>query len=493
MKLRKLLKDIPVQIVKGTKEVEITGICSNSKLVSPGNLFVAKKGFTHDGAQFIADAVAAGAAAVLTDIYDPFLEDAVQVIHPDVVAIEAKIAAEYYRHPSQDLLIVGITGTNGKTTCSYLIKHLMDGIGKQCGLMGSIERIIGKNYVPAPQNTPDAITNQKLLHEMGLNECKAAVMEVSSHGLDQGRVREIDFDIAIFTNLTLDHLDYHKTMENYAAVKAKFFSTLGTETTNRKKKGKKFAVANADSPWFEAILGNCKESILTYGIEKKADVWASDIKLSSKGTSFTVNYQNENSRFSTALIGRFNVYNCLAAITAGIGQNLPLDRVLETLSTFKTVPGRLERVANKKGLNIFVDYAHTDDALKNVLETLKEIKSGKLITVFGCGGDREVSKRPKMGEIAEQFSDFTIVTSDNPRNEDPESIIKQIIAGFKQAKHYIVEPDRMEAINKAIKMAKQEDIVLVAGKGHETYQIFAHQTIEFDDRKAAAAACEAQS
>jgi UDP-N-acetylmuramoyl-L-alanyl-D-glutamate--2,6-diaminopimelate ligase len=493
MKLRKLLKDIPVQMVKGTKEVEITGICSNSKLVSPGNLFIAKKGFTHNGAQFIADAVAAGAAAVLTDIYDPFLQDVVQVIHSDIPGIEAELAAEYYRHPSQDLFTVGITGTNGKTTCSYLIKHLMDGMGKQSGLIGTIECIVGKNYLPSTLTTPDVITNHKLLHEMASNHCQAAVMEVSSHALDQGRVKEIDFDVAVFTNLTLDHLDYHKTMEEYAAAKAKLFSSLTNALSNGKKKDKKCAVVNADSPWVEVIVKDCKEKILTYGIDKKADVWASGIELFSKGTSFIVNYQNEKKRFVSGLIGRFNVYNCLAAIAVGIGQNIPLNQILEILSTFKAAPGRLEKVANSRGLNIFVDYAHTDDALKNVLETLKEIKSSRLITVFGCGGNRDHSKRPKMAEIAEMLSDFTIVTSDNPRNEDPESIIKQIVAGFKEAKHYIVELDRGEAIKKAVKMAQGEDIILIAGKGHETYQIFAHQTIGFDDREVAAAAAAAAS
>jgi UDP-N-acetylmuramoyl-L-alanyl-D-glutamate--2,6-diaminopimelate ligase len=481
VKLKKLLKDISVQ-VKGSKEIEISGITAHSKLVAPGNLFVAKKGLTCDGARFIPDALAAGAVAILTDIYDPFLENVVQLIHPDVPSLECELAKQYYQAADEALLLVGITGTNGKTTCSYLVKHLLEKRGTLCGLIGTIEWIVGKNTLPSMQTTPDVITNHKLFYEMLTHQCKAAVMEVSSHALDQGRVRAIDFDIALFTNLTRDHLDYHKTMEEYAAAKSKLFAMLGAG---------KVAIVNADDAYSPLLLKDCKSRVLTYGIESAADVRATDLVLSAKGVQFVVHYGEEKLSFTSSLIGRFNVYNCLAAIAVGVSQKISLSQVLEALRSFKRVPGRLERVANSRGLNIFVDYAHTDDALKNVLETLKEIKKGRLITVFGCGGGRDPTKRPYMGAVAEQFSDQAIVTSDNPRNEDPSAIIQQILTGIKEVGQIIVEPDRKRAIEQAIRLAQPDDILLIAGKGHETYQILAHQTIDFDDRKIATEACEA--
>jgi UDP-N-acetylmuramoyl-L-alanyl-D-glutamate--2,6-diaminopimelate ligase len=474
MKLKKLLKDIAVQEIKGSKEIEITGICSNSKLVAPGNLFIAKKGLTHDGARFIPEAIAAGAVAVLTDIFDPFLSSVVQIIHPDVAAIEAKLAATYYQHASDSLFMVGITGTNGKTTCTYLVKHLLDGVGGTTGLIGTIEWIVGKSYLPSTLTTSDVITNHKLFYEMQAAGCNSAVMEVSSHALDQKRVEGIDFDVAVFTNLTLDHLDYHKTMEKYAEAKAKLFSSL-----NQSKKKIKCAVVNADSQWTPEIVKGCQAPIITYGIENKADLQASEIVLTSKGMQFTVNYQGKKIPFSCSLIGRFNVYNCLAALAVALIKGIPLETSLELLRTFKRVPGRLER-----------DYAHTDDALQNVLLTLRETKKGRLITVFGCGGNRDQSKRPKMGEVAERLSDVAIITSDNPRSEDPKEIINQILAGLKNPLDSIVISDRKEAITHAVRMASDDDIVLIAGKGHENYQIFAHQTIAFDDRKIALQAIE---
>ncbi len=482
MKLKKILKDIPVEMVKGSKEIEISGITANSKLVAPGNLFIAKKGLTHDGARFIPEALAAGASAIVTDIYDPFLENVVQIVHLDARAIESELAKNYYQAADEALLLVGITGTNGKTTCSYLVKHLLEKLDIPCGLIGTIECIVGKNTLPSMLTTPDVITSHKLLYEMVANQCKAAVMEVSSQGLDQGRVRGMDFDIAVFTNLTRDHLDYHKTMEDYAAAKAKLFASLGE---------KKTAIANADDPHSSLLLNGCKARVLTYGIELPADVRATHLLLSSKGVQFQVHYQEEVQPFTSNLIGRFNVYNCLAAIAVGLSRGVSLPQVLEALRSFKKVPGRLERVANHRGLNIFVDYAHTDDALKNVLETLREIKKGRLITVFGCGGNRDPGKRPQMGAVAEEFSDQVLVTSDNPRGEDPSEIIKQILGGIKNLGQVIVEPDRKQAIEQAIRLTHENDILLIAGKGHETYQSLAHQTIDFDDRKIAQEACEA--
>jgi UDP-N-acetylmuramoyl-L-alanyl-D-glutamate--2,6-diaminopimelate ligase len=487
VQLKKLLKNIPVKAVKGSKDIEILGLCSNSKLVAPGDLFIAKKGFTHDGARFIPDAVAAGAAAVLTDLYDPFFSNVVQIIHPDVASVEAAIAKEFYGHPSDQLFLIGITGTNGKTTTSYLVRHLFERNKEPCGLIGSIEWIVGQHVLPSEKTTPDILQNYKLFHDMVAKGCKNCVMEVSSHALDQDRVRSIEFDVAVFTNLTQDHLDYHKTIEEYAKAKAGLFSNLRTEGKNHFSK---WAVVNADSPYFAQMVANCPTNILSYGIEQACDLRASKIRLSAVGIEFEVVYRDDTHSLTSSLIGRFNVYNLLAAIGVGLARGLTLRQIVHALSSFKTVPGRLERIPNNQGMNIFVDYAHTDDALFNVLNTLKELKKGRLITIFGCGGNRDIAKRPKMGAVVESLSDLSIVTSDNPRNEDPEEIIRNILVGLKHPSQALVIVDREEAIRRGVNIATPEDIVLIAGKGHENYQIFSHRTIEFDDRTVALKACQ---
>jgi UDP-N-acetylmuramoyl-L-alanyl-D-glutamate--2,6-diaminopimelate ligase len=489
MKLKKLFKDIPVKDIKGSKDVEITGLCNNSKLVSPGNLFVARKGRSDDGAQYIPEAIEAGAAAVLTDIYDPSLKNITQIIHPNPNAIEGVLAAHYYQKPSDELFMVGITGTNGKTTTSFLVKYLLDKLNVSCGLIGTIEYIIGQHRHQATRTTPDVITNHKMLREMILHDCKAAVMEVTSHALDQGRVEYIDFDVAIFTNITLDHLDYHATMENYAEAKRKLFLSLSPHA-KKSHSIKPKAVINADSPWQQKMVEVCPADVLTYGIENPADLKASDIKLTQTGTTFTVTYQKHSVAFNWPLIGRFNVYNALAAISVGLIRGQTLENLKDMMSFFPSVPGRLESVNNALGLKIYVDFAHSDDALLNVFDCLQELKTGRIITVFGCGGDRDRSKRPKMAQVCEEHSDICIITSDNPRSEDPQAICNEIISGFKSNEVYLVELDRRKAIEKAIEIATPDDIVLIAGKGHETYQMFAHKTIEFDDRKIAAEICQ---
>ncbi len=470
MRLKTLLKD-HLELIKGSKDVVITGITSHSKKVAPGNLFIAKKGMTHNGSSFIAEALNGGAVCLLTDMYDPFLKGMSQIVSPNIEEIEALVASRFYGHPTKKLFLVGVTGTNGKTTSTYMIKHLLDALNASSGLIGTVEWIVGKQHLPSSHTTPDLMTNYKLFHDMVQNGCKAATMEVSSHALVQGRVRGIEFDVAIFTNLTLDHLDYHGTIEHYAAAKAKLFSQC------------KVAVINQDSPWASFMIEKCSSKVLTYGITSSSDVQALDIKLKADGTEFTVSYNQEKVLFKTSLIGRFNVYNALGAIAVCLAKGISLQKIASLLSSFKSVQGRLERVENTKGIHVFVDYAHTDDALSNVLLTLKEFAQGRLITVFGCGGDRDQAKRPKMGSVAEALSDYVIVTSDNPRTEDPLQIIKQILVGIKNPKHILVEPDRAEAIKKALRAAKPGDIVLIAGKGHETYQIFSDATLPFDDRE----------
>lgn len=490
MKLKKLIKDIPIKTFKGSKEIEITGVCANSKLVSPGNLFVAKKGRSEDGVNYIPEAVAAGAAAVLTDIYDPSLKNIAQLVHPNVSSIEGLISASYYRFPSDELFMVGITGTNGKTTTTFLIKHLLDKLEGPCGLIGTIEYVIGQYRYQATRTTPDVTSNHKMLREMILQGCRSAAMEVTSHALDQNRVQNINYDVAIFTNLTLDHLDYHQTMENYCAAKRELFLSL--DPTKKKKilTPPKTAVINADSPWKTRIIEGCPSQILTYGIIGSADIRATEVELTVEGTRFNLTYQGKTLPCLIPLIGRFNVYNALAAASVGLLKGAPLSDVIDILRSAPSVPGRLQPVPNPLGLKIYIDFAHSDDALINVLECLQELKKGKMITVFGCGGDRDKTKRPKMAQAVSEYSDLSIVTSDNPRSEDPEAIAKDILQGFKRQSSYLVILDRREAIRKALEIATPNDIVLIAGKGHETYQVFSHKTIEFDDAKIASEICK---
>jgi UDP-N-acetylmuramoyl-L-alanyl-D-glutamate--2,6-diaminopimelate ligase len=485
-KLKQLLKDFPVQQIKGSKETIITGVCANSKLVAPGNLFIAKKGKSHDGTRYIPEAVAAGASAILTDIFDPSLKSVVQMIHPNVNQAEAALAAQYYDHPSRELFMVGITGTNGKTTTTFIIKYLLDQLDGLCGLIGTIEYILGMQRYQATHTTPDVVVNHKLLREMITQGCQSAVMEVSSHALDQGRVDHIEYDVAVFSNLTLDHLDYHQSMENYCLAKNKLFRSLDNAPTS--KACVKTAVVNADSPWASHIVEGCQAAQITYGIENNADLQASDICLGKYGTELNITYKGQKRACAWPLIGRFNVYNCLSAIAVALCKGLDFVQVIEKMKQLPAVRGRLEPVRNALNLKIFVDFAHSDDALINILQTLTELKTARIITVFGCGGDRDYSKRPKMAAASECYSDFSIVTSDNPRSEDPLTICHAIAKGF-QKQSYEIEPNRYFAIQRAIEMAHDDDIILIAGKGHESYQVFSHQTIEFDDCKVASEIC----
>ncbi len=451
VKLKQLIRDFEVE-TKGNKEVEITGISSDSRTVSPGSLFIAKKGDSFDGTQFIPDAVQAGAVAILTDLFDPFLKET-QIIHPNPSEIEAKLAARYYGCPSKELFVVGVTGTKGKTTTTYLIKHLLDHLGMPSGLVGTVETVIGENRFFSTLTTQDVISNQRALKEMVQKGCGAAVLEVSSHGLAQGRVDEIEFDLAIFTNLYPDHLDYHLSMDEYASAKKKLF--------DRAEK----AILNADSPWAQ-FMGKG----FTFGIEK-GDLRAKNIRLGPNGTEFQI----DDTLFQIPLIGRFNVYNALAAIAVGVERGAKLEAIRDCLKTFGSVPARLERIGN-----VFIDFAHTGEALENVLRTLKEIATRKVIVVFGCGGNRDPQRRIGMARSADEWADVAIITNDNPRKEDPEEIARQILSGF-QKKIPLVELDRKKAIEKALQMAEEDDLVLIAGKGHERVQIFRDQTIPFDD------------
>ncbi|MBI3211443.1 MAG: UDP-N-acetylmuramoyl-L-alanyl-D-glutamate--2,6-diaminopimelate ligase [Simkania negevensis] len=475
MKLQTLFKDLPVQCTQGAKEVEITGISSHSKFIAPGNLFIAKKGTKYDGSSFVKEAISAGAAAILTEIYNPFFATTPQIIHPQVSSIEGAVASRFYRSPSQELFLVGVTGTNGKTTTSYLIHHLLDDKETPAGLMGTIECIIGESRFPSHLTTPDLLTNQKLLREMVDRSVQTAVMEVTSHALDQNRVEGIDFNVAIFTNLSQDHLDYHETMEKYREAKQKLFTSLDSP--------EKVAIVNQDDPSFAKLISKTKGKIITYGLNKEAMVRAEEIQSTLQGTSFRFVSPEASFTIETPLLGQFNIYNALAATIVALLRKLPIPKIQKKLKSFAGVPGRLEKVENPKQLHLIVDFAHTEDALKNVLLTLGKIKKGKLITLFGCGGDRDKDKRPKMGRVAEELSDQLIITSDNPRGEEPSQICEEILLGLKGEKPCIVEVDRRKAIEKAISLTGPQDILLIAGRGHEPFQKIGNYLLPFDDRE----------
>jgi UDP-N-acetylmuramoyl-L-alanyl-D-glutamate--2,6-diaminopimelate ligase len=493
MKLKQLLKDLKDVVVKGSKEIEITGISAHSKTVAPGNLFIAKRGFASDGHDYIREAIQAGCIAILSDIFDPSLKDVTQVIYPNVVEAEGFIANHFFGSPSEELFMVGVTGTSGKTTTTYLIKHVLEEAKIHSGLIGTIEYIVGQNRYPATRTTPDVIANHKMLREMVRSHCTAAAMEVTSHATSQKRVAHIEYDVAVFTNLTHEHLDYHKTMEDYFLAKKELFTSLRSHPESKKKNLPKYAVVNSDSPWSQKIISDCPALVITYGIDSQADIQASNISFSEKGTTFQVNYKGQKQECTFHLLGRFNVLNALAAIAVALAKGISLSGALKSLESFQSAPGRLERVSNELALNIYIDYAHKVDALKNVLQSLRECTKAKIITVFGCGGDRDREKRPFMAKVSEDLSDITIVTSDNPRSEDPLQIIKEIKSGFLHPEKHIIESDRKAAIHKAIDLATPEDIVLIAGKGHEKKQYFQHQVIDFDDYLVAKEYCTQKS
>lgn len=465
--LSQLLQVLPDATIEGMKDVLIKGLSSHSKNVVPGYLFVAKG----NGARFIPDALTAGASAILTSSYHPEFFPVSQVIHPDVAAAEVALAKAFYDHPDEKLFLVGITGTNGKTTTSYIVRHLL---GNPCGLIGTVEWWVGSHALPSMHTTPDVLHNYNLFASMVREGCSACVMEVSSHALDQQRVKGVSFDVGVFTNLTQDHLDYHQTMHAYAEAKAKLFDSVGS-----------LAVLNADSPYSALMRERCKADVIGYGLDASCELKGSNLKLTSSGMTLDITYATETVAVHTKLIGRYNAYNLLAAIGVGLAKGLSLKDMGARMQTFINAPGRLEPVPNSRGLCIYIDYAHTDDALQNVLQTLRELNPRRLITVFGCGGDRDRDKRPKMGAVAEALSDVVFVTSDNPRSERPEAILSAILAGFKEPQKACVVPDRREAIARAVQEATPEDVILIAGKGHERTQTLAGGVVPFDDREVA--------
>lgn len=474
MRLNALLESAGYPAV--LSDPEISSLCHDSRVAAPGSLFFALPGLKTNGAEFARQASAKGAVAVVAQA--PLENTGSPVVQvPDARAAMADLAAVFFDHPDRALKCVGITGTNGKTTSAFLTKHLLDSASLHSGLIGTVKYVVGSEEISAPRTTPESIDLQDMLARMRAVGSKAVAMEVSSHSLVQHRVRGIEFDAAVFTNLTQDHLDYHHSMEEYFDAKALLFEALALQT---KKRGR--AIINADDRYGHLLLQRLGKRVktVTFGQGVAADYRASAITFDGNGAKFQLDAKGKSFLVRMPLIGLFNIYNALGALAAAASCGVELRGAIAALASAPQVPGRVQRVSGKRNFHVFVDYAHTDDALKNALRTLRELHPARLITVFGCGGDRDRAKRPLMAAAAEEYSDWTIVTSDNPRREDPEQIVKDIEAGFRTDDHETVI-DRESAIRHAVDLANPGDIVLIAGKGHETYQELADRRIAFDD------------
>lgn len=478
MKLRTLIDNINYIDLANVDDtsIEINGISYNSKKTQPDDIFVCLEGEHVDGHEYAEEAMANGACACLAQ--KRLNLDIPQIIVPDTSAAIAQLSDFFYSSPSQKLNLIGVTGTNGKTTVTHLIQKLYEAFDQPCVLIGTLGHKFSSDdtYHDAKHTTPHAPELQELLDEVVDKDIKNVVMEVSSHAISQHRVDYCDFNGAVLTNLTQDHLDFHITMNNYFKAKASLFARLVAGD---------FAVINADDEYAARFMQAVSPTVdlYTYGIKMPADVRAKDIKFTGKGASFTCTLKDKEYKVNMIMNGMFSVYNFLAALTVSLALGMDTEKSIRALEKVEGVAGRFEIIVNKP--IVIVDYAHTPDGLENVLKAARGMtpNDGKLICIFGCGGDRDATKRPKMGEIAEKLSDKVIVTSDNPRSEDPQQIITDILTGFKKVNEVIVEPDRELAIKEAYKIANANDVVLVAGKGHEDYQILAHETIHFDDRE----------
>lgn len=485
------LEDIAISLqseVQGPAGVPVRGIAYDSRLVRPGDLFVCRRGMVHDGHDFATEAVERGAAALVVNRFLPLPVPQIVVANTRVALGLA--AARFFDDPSHRLRVIGVTGTKGKTTTTYLIKQLLEAAGMRAGLIGTIEQVAGDRVRAATRTTPEAADIQELLHTMVEASCRAAVMEVSSHAVALGRIVGTEYDVAVFTNITRDHMDFHPTFDHYLRSKTEFFSHASTPGA----KANKAAVINVDDPHWRAFAGATSAPVIRVGIDNEADLRAYDVDVAAQGVSFGLTGRFGDARLQMQLTGRFNVYNSLCALGAALHEGVPLEVAARALERVAGVPGRFERIDAGQDFSVIVDYAHTDDSLRNVLTTSRSLTSGRLLAVCGAGGDRDRGKRPLMGRALAEGADYVIVTSDNPRSEVPERICDDIVAGIRETqldpRCYEVIVDRREAIRRAISLAKAGDLVLIAGKGHETYQQFADHTIHFDDREEARAALQ---
>lgn len=478
MKLQELLYNTGICLNTLNGDKEITAITCDSRRVEKGCLFVCIVGTAVDGHKFASQAEAAGAAAIVVQ-RDMGLRT--QLLVENTRGAWAQICANWFGHPASRLSMIGVTGTNGKTTTTTLIKSMLEHEGHKVGLIGTIQNMIGDRVLPAEHTTPDPYDLQSILALMVMEGCTYCVMEVSSHALDQQRVAGCEYDIGLFTNLTQDHLDYHGTMENYMQAKKKLFSMCRT------------GIFNADDSWTEKMSEGVPCKKLTYSASNDtADYVARNIRHRADGVSFELVGVGHIGRVNLQIPGQFSVYNGLSAATACLALGMPFDRVVEALSAATGVKGRAEVVPTGRDFTVVIDYAHTPDGLENICSTLKECCHGRLVTLFGCGGDRDKTKRPIMGEIAARLSDYVIVSSDNPRSEPPMSIIEDVLEGMKNTDTpYTVEENRPEAIKWAIAHAQPGDTILLAGKGHETYQVLDTGVIHLDEREVVAEALAA--
>ena len=485
MLLKTLLAAVAPRATIGPVDRNVDAIAYDSRRVQANGIFVALRGEKSDGNRFVDQAIEKGATVIVTEteLRNP-RATTVQVENTRTAL--ADLAAVFYQHPMRRLKLAAVTGTNGKTTTTFLIKHICENARLRCGLIGTVRYEIGERVLPAIRTTPEALEIQELLGQMLNAGCKAAAMEVSSHALAQERTRGLEWDVAVFTNLTQDHLDFHGSMDRYFAEKAKLFTALAQQA-----KKNAVAVVNIDDRYGEKLIDRIGKEIpiVTYGMGTRADFRASNYRPDFSGTSYQLDARGKIFLVRLPLIGRFNVANSLAALAAANTLGISLRDAILSLGKSPQVPGRLEAVQAKRQFQVFVDYAHTPDALLNVLKTLRELSPRKLIVVFGCGGDRDRQKRPLMAHAADNNADFSIITSDNPRKEDPDEIIAEVEKGFRSDRYETIT-DRAEAIARAVSLAEPRDIVLIAGKGHETYQEFADNTIPFDDLQIARRALE---
>ena len=471
MKIEEILKGSTYTVLSGDESIEINNPQYDSRKIKCGDMFFAIGGFNVDGHNFISKAIENGAKAVVVE-KDVTLVEGITFIKVESGRRALAIAASnFYNNPSKKMKIIGITGTNGKTTSAFMLKGILEAKGYKVGLIGTIANYIGNKEIHTEKTTPESLELQKLFKDMVDSDIDYCVMEVSSHSLDLDRVYGIEFSQGIFTNLTQDHLDFHKTFENYFNAKSKLFKIC------------KHSVVNVDDSYGIKLLEKINSRVTTYSIEKESDLKGTDINLESTGIIFNLKVNEKVYKVQLPIPGRYNVYNALGCIGAALDEGIDMDTIVEGLSKV-TVPGRCENLTlgMNLGFQVIRDYSHTPDSLKNILENLRELTKGKLICIFGCGGDRDRTKRPIMGEIGTELSDIAIITSDNPRSEDPYMILEDIKAGVEKSNYKLIE-NRREAIKTALLLGEKDDIIVIAGKGHETYQILKNETIHFDEKE----------
>ncbi|HLQ97128.1 MAG TPA: UDP-N-acetylmuramoyl-L-alanyl-D-glutamate--2,6-diaminopimelate ligase [Candidatus Dormibacteraeota bacterium] len=483
IKLTELLSVIPFyKVIGNIEETYMNKIEMDHRKINSGDAFVCLRGFTVDGHDYAEQAVEKGATIIIAE--QDMKTSVATIVVPDTSRALAFIAAKFYDFPTSKLSLIGITGTNGKTTTTYLLEAIFKQDQKNTGLIGTIQMKIGDKTYPVNNTTPDSLLLQKTFKQMVDEEIDTAIMEVSSHALDLGRVHGCDYDVALFTNLSLDHLDYHKDLDDYLRVKSLLFAQLG----NSYRPGdRKFAILNADDPASQLIKKSTAQHILTYGCKSNADMMAKNIELRANGTKFTLKTPIGEIEINSQLVGMFNVYNMLAASSIAVVQHVDLQVIKEALENISGVHGRFEQVNKGQRFSVIVDYAHTPDSLENVLQTITEFSKRRIFVVVGCGGDRDRSKRPLMANIAVKYADQAIFTSDNPRTENPLSILNDMTDHLKETNYEVID-DRKQAIFRAIDLAKDDDIILIAGKGHETYQEINRVKYDFDDREIASEA-----